>query len=78
VGSRQSKRLAKRSQVSRLRWLRRHSLAHRLAVHHKVARLVVGPTDVSETQKVEGLRLSFSTLLASLSGKPPELNQRPG
>src|ERR1700730_145455 len=55
--------------------LRCHPFADRLAVHREVARPVVGPTDVGETQKIEGLRLSFSSLLPSLSGITPEFDQ---
>jgi hypothetical protein len=41
----------------------------------KVAGALIRPTDVSETQKVEGLRSSFPMLLPLLGGVPPELNQ---
>src|SRR3989442_11280535 len=60
---------------SNLLQLRCHALADRLAVYREVARLVVGPTDLGETQKIEGLRLPFSSLLPSLSGIAPEFNQ---
>jgi hypothetical protein len=46
--------------------LRGHALADRLPVHRKMARPVIGPTDVGETQKIEGLRFPFSSLLPSL------------
>jgi hypothetical protein len=51
-----------------------HALAHGFPVHQKVPRLVVLPTDVSETQKVEGFRFSFSTLCPPLSGIAPKLD----
>ena len=52
-----------------------HAFADRPAVYREVARLVVGPTDVGETQKVEGLRFSLSSLLPSFSGVAPKLDQ---
>jgi hypothetical protein len=41
----------------------------------EIARLPVGPTDVSETQKFEGLRTSLATLFPSFGGVSPEFNQ---
>jgi hypothetical protein len=46
-------------QLAPLRWpnvflLGCHAPAYSFPVHHEVTRLVVLPTDVSETQKVEG------------------------
>ena len=55
--------------------LGRQAFAHRLPAYREVARLVVGPTDVGETQKVKGLRLSFSALFPALSGEAPKLDQ---
>ena len=55
--------------------LGRHALADRPAAHREVPGLVAGPTHVGETQKIEGLRLPFSSLLRSLSGIAPELHQ---
>jgi len=40
-----------------------HALARRLSMDHKVAGALVRPTNVSETQKVEGLRSSFPMLV---------------
>src|SRR5215472_4385342 len=40
-----------------------HALANGLSQDHEVTRLVARPTDVNETQKVEGLRFSLTTLL---------------
>ena len=51
------------------------TFTHRLPPYREVARLVVGPTEVGETQKVKGLRLSFSALFPALSGEAPELDQ---
>src|SRR6266496_4280897 len=36
-----------------------HALADRLPVHLEVPRLMILPTDVSETQKIKGFRLPF-------------------
>ena len=55
--------------------LGRHSLADRLPVHLEVSRLRILPSDVSETQKIEGFRLSFPTLPPPFSGLAPEFNQ---
>src|SRR5271165_6842714 len=55
--------------------LGRHALADRLPVHHEVPRRVILPTDVSETQKVEGFRLPFPTLAPPFSGITPKFNQ---
>ena len=41
----------------------------------KIARLMVLPTAVCETQKVEGLRLSFPSLPTPFRGIAPELDQ---
>src|ERR1700676_4288013 len=49
--------------------------ADRLPMHGEFSRLMVGPTNVSETQKVEGFRLPFFPLLPSFSGIAPEFNQ---
>src|SRR4029079_16825457 len=55
--------------------LGRHALADRPSMHCEVSRLMVGPTDVSDTQKIEGLRLPFPPLLPPFSGIAPELQQ---
>src|SRR6266487_4057556 len=55
--------------------LGRHTLADRLPVHHEVSRLMILPTDVSETQKVKGFRLPVPTLGPPFSGITPEFNQ---
>jgi hypothetical protein len=55
--------------------LRCSAFADRLSDYGEIARLSARPTDVSETQETEGLRTSFSTLVPSLGGKPPEFNQ---
>jgi hypothetical protein len=52
-----------------------HALADRLPMHREVTRLVVGPTDMGETQKVKGFRLPFSSLLPSFRGIAPEFDQ---
>ena len=41
---------------------RPHPLLYRLALHHKIARFPILPAPVRESQKVERLRLSFSSL----------------
>src|SRR6202165_1231002 len=41
----------------------------------EIARLPVSPTDVSETEKVEGFRTSLSTQSPALGGIAPEFNQ---
>jgi hypothetical protein len=56
--------------------LGRHALAHRPPLHREVSRLVAGPTDVGETQKIKGLRLPFSSLGPSLGGVAPESIRR--
>ncbi len=55
--------------------LGRHTLADRLAVHLEVSRLMILPTNVSETQKVKGFRLPFPTLRPPFSGIAPEFDQ---
>src|SRR5208337_1801314 len=50
------------------------AFAHRLPADRVVTRLVVGPTDVGETQKIKGLRFSFSALLPALSGEAPKFD----
>src|SRR5215471_2747194 len=52
-----------------------HAFADRFPVDRKFARLVVRPTNVSETQKIKGFRLPFSMPFPSLSGKAPKFNQ---
>jgi hypothetical protein len=52
-----------------------HPLADRLPVHLEVSGHVILPTDVSETQKVKGLRFPFPTLGPPLGGIAPELDQ---
>ena len=52
-----------------------HALADRPPVHREISRLVAGPTDVGEPQKVKGPRLPFSSLLPSLRGMSPEFDQ---
>src|ERR1700730_13258484 len=52
-----------------------HTFADGSAYYDKFARRVVRPTDVSETQKFEGLRLPFPALLAPLGGIAPEFDQ---
>jgi len=54
--------------------LGRQALAHRLPPYREVARLMVGPTDVGETQKVKGFRLPFSALFPTFSGIAPKLD----
>src|SRR3989442_5793116 len=60
---------------SNLLKLRCHPFADRLPMYSEIARRVVAPTDVGETQKVERFRFPFSSLLPSLSGIAPELDQ---
>jgi hypothetical protein len=55
--------------------LDRHAFADRLAVYREIAFLAAPPTTVSETQKVKGLWLPFSSPFPVLGGKPPELYQ---
>jgi hypothetical protein len=55
--------------------LRCSAFADRLSDYGEIARLSARPTDVSETQEIEGLRASFSTLFPSFGGKPSEFNQ---
>src|ERR1039457_901936 len=55
--------------------LGRHALPDGLSLDHEEARLLARPTDVSETQKVEGLRFSLATFLPALGGVTPKLNQ---
>jgi len=55
--------------------LRGHPFADRLAVYREVPLFPAPPTDVSEAQKVEGLRLPFPTLLPAVGGIAPELDQ---
>src|SRR5215813_3280979 len=52
-----------------------HALPDGLSLDREVARLVARPTHVSETQKVEGLRLPLATLLPALGGVAPKLDQ---
>jgi len=52
-----------------------HALADRLPQHHEVPRRMILPTDVSETQKVEGFRLPFPTFPPPFSGIAPKFNQ---
>src|ERR1019366_7225182 len=52
-----------------------HQFAYRLAVYREVPLLPAPPTNVGETQKVEGLRLPFPTLLPALGGISPEFGQ---
>src|ERR1700730_2563688 len=52
-----------------------HAPADRLPMHGEFTRLMIGPTNVSETQTAEGLRLLFSPLPPSFSGIAPEFNQ---
>src|ERR1700687_3503926 len=40
-----------------------------------MARLPVSPTDVSETEKIEGFRTSLATQSPALGGIAPEFNQ---
>src|SRR6266496_4288809 len=55
--------------------LGRHALADRLPVHLGVPRLMILPTNVSETQKIKGFRLPFPSLRPPLSGIAPEFDQ---
>src|ERR1700739_4469641 len=55
--------------------LGRHPLADRLPVHHEVPRRMILPTDVSETQKVEGFRFPCPTLRSPFSGIAPKFYQ---
>src|SRR5450432_1475153 len=52
-----------------------HALADRLPVHLEVPRLMILPTNVSETQKVKGFRLPFPSLRPSFSSITPEFHQ---
>src|ERR1700730_8027753 len=52
-----------------------HTLADRLTVHLEVSRLMILPTNVSETQKVKGLRLPFPSLGPPFRGIAPEFDQ---
>src|ERR1019366_7831076 len=52
-----------------------HPFAYRLAVYREVPLPPAPPTNVGETQKVEGLRLPFPTLLPALGGISPEFDQ---
>src|ERR1035441_4675251 len=54
--------------------LGRHAFADRLASYREIP-FPAAPTDVCETQKIEGFRLSFPTLLPALGSITPELNQ---
>jgi hypothetical protein len=54
---------------------RRSAFADRLSDYGEIARFAVRPTDVSETQKAEGLRTSLATLFPSFGGISPEFNQ---
>src|SRR5450432_931173 len=45
-----------------------HTLGDCLPVHLEVPRLMILPTDVSETQKIKGLRLPFPSLGPPFSG----------
>ena len=53
--------------------LRPHPLADRFALDHEMA-VPFLPADVREAEKVERLRLAFSSLGPVVFGKPPELN----
>ena len=44
-----------------------HAFADRFPMDREFARLVVGPTDVGETQEIKGFRLPFPTLLPGSS-----------
>lgn len=55
--------------------LRCHAFADRLTDYGEIACLPMCPTDVSETQKTEGLRSSFATLFPSFDGVAPEFDQ---
>jgi len=50
-----------------------HSFADRFALH-SVTPVPVLPADMRESQKIERLRLPFSSLVPVLLGEPPELN----
>jgi len=52
-----------------------HALADRLPVHHEITRRVILPTNVSETQKVEGFRLPCPTLPPPFRGIAPKFQQ---
>ena len=52
-----------------------HAFADRFPMDREFARLMVGPTNVGETQKVKGFRLPFSPPLPALRGIAPEFNQ---
>jgi hypothetical protein len=52
-----------------------HTLADRLTVHLEVSRLMILPTNVSETQKVKGLRLPLPSLGPPFRGIAPEFDQ---
>jgi len=55
--------------------LRCHTFADRLSDYGEIACLPVSPTDVSETQELEGLRSSFATLFPSFDGIASEFDQ---
>ena len=55
--------------------LRGHPFADRDADYRETARRPVCPPDVGETEKVEGLRTSFTTRFPSFGGKAPEFDQ---
>src|SRR5712692_3951906 len=55
--------------------LRCHPFADCRTGDDEIARLPVSPTDVSETEKVEGFRTSLPTQSPSLGGIAPEFNQ---
>src|SRR5690242_16360733 len=50
-----------------------HPLANRFALH-RIAPIPVFPAEMRKSQKVERLRLPFSSLFPVDFGKPPELN----
>jgi hypothetical protein len=52
-----------------------HPFAYRPAEYREVSPLPAPPTDVGETQKVEGLRLPCPTLVPALGGISPEFDQ---
>src|SRR5579871_1960588 len=52
-----------------------HALADCLPVHLEVPRLMILPTDVSETQKIKGFRLPFPSLAPPFSSIAPEFDQ---
>jgi len=53
-----------------------HAFTHRLAVHREVSLLAAPPTNVGETQKVEGLRLPFSPFFRRSAANRPNSIRR--